>query len=60
MGEDFDEIDVSIDPRIVVAVVGLCFVTDSTATGGGPFFVDGACFGLFGVVSAGIRFVPSP
>ncbi len=60
MGEDFDEIDVSVDSRIVVAVVGFRFVADSTATGGGPFFVDSTCFGLFGVVSTGIRFVPSP
>ena len=60
MGEDFDEIDVSVDSRIIIAVVGLRFVVDSTATRGRPVFVDGTCFSFFGVVSAGIRFVPSP
>ena len=60
MGEDFDEIDVSVDSRIVVAVVGLCFVVDSTSTRGRAVFVDGARFGLFGFFTAGIGYLPSP
>ena len=55
MGEDSVEIDVSVDPRIVVAVFGLYFAVDSPSTRGGAIFVDGACFGLFGVFTAGIR-----
>ena len=60
MGEDSVEIGVSIDPRIVVAVVGLCFVADSTSTRGGAVFVDGTCFGLFGLFTIGIGCLPSP
>ena len=60
MGKDSVETDVPVDPCIVIIVVGLCLVADSTSTRGGAVFVDGTCFGLFRVLSAGIRFVPSP
>ena len=60
MGEDSFEIDVSVDPRIVVAGYGLCFAADSTSTRGGAVFVDGACFGLFGLFTADIECLPPP
>ena len=60
MGEDFDEIDVSVDARIVVAGFGLCFVADSASTRGWVVFVDGSCFGLFGLFTAGVGCLPSP
>ena len=60
MGEDSVEIDVSVDPRIVVTFFGLCFVADSTSTRCRVVFVGSTCFGLFGFFTAGIRFVPSP
>ena len=60
MGEDFVEIDVSVDPRIVVAGFDFCFVVDSTSTRGGAVFVDGACFGLFELFTAGVECLPSP
>ena len=60
MGEDSVEIDVSVDPRIVVAVFDLCFAVDSTSTRGGAIFIDGTCFGLFGFFTPGIGCLPSP
>ena len=60
MVEDSVEIDVSVNPRIVVANLGLYFVTDSASTRSGAVFVDGTCFGLFGLFTAGIGYVPSP
>ena len=60
MGEDSVEIDVSVDPRIVVAGFGLCFVADSTSTRGGAVFIDGTCFGYFGLFTTDIGRLPSP
>ena len=60
MGEDFVEIDVSVHPRIVVAIIGLCFAVDSTSTRGRAVFVDSACFGLFGLFADSIRNPRSP
>ena len=54
MGEDFDEIDVSVDSRIIVSAVGLRFVAGSTSTRSGAVFVSSTCFGLFGVFTTGI------
>ena len=43
MGEDFGEIDVSIDLRIVSGGFGFCFVVDSTSTGCRAVFVNSTC-----------------
>ena len=60
MGEDSVEIDVSVHPCIVVAIIGLCFAVDSTSTRGGAVFVDGTCFDLFELFTAGIGCLLSP
>ena len=60
MGEDFVEIDVSVDPRIVVAGFGFFSVADSTSTRGRAVFVDVAYFGLFGLFTADIECLPPP
>ena len=60
MGEDSVEIDVSVNPRIDVAIFSLFFVANATSTRCGTVFVDGACFGLLGFFATSIGCLPSP